>query len=246
MLDKTIKFIAENSFVENSEDIYPIPTKLNIPEWFKKLNHSHEYKTIKGCMPFLDTLTTGYILKMPIDYYIKHNVEVDGEFKTGMASSAENVFGYNKINVNINRREEGHSVYQIKGSPLVEKNKNLTIHKILNPWTIVTPPGYSCLFTPILNNRDDRFEIISGIVDTDTFPTEINFPFIVNGDKYKSLDSLIKRGTPYVQIIPFKRESWKMKIEGVTEDKLKTRNFFSIKHILNNYKKLFWSKKKWK
>jgi hypothetical protein len=116
----------------------------------------------------------------------------------------------------------------------------------MNRWIIKTPPGYSCLFIPPLNNRDDRFEIISGIVDTDTFTLPINFPFIVNGDKYPSLESLIKRGTPYVQVIPFKRESWKMKIEGVTQEKLTEKRFYTWKHVLNNYKQRFWSKKSWK
>ena len=29
---------------------------------------------------------------------------------------------------------------------------------------------------------------------------------IVNGDKYPSLDTTLKKGTPYVQIIPFKEK----------------------------------------
>ena len=55
-----------------------------------------------------------------------------------------------------------------------------------------------------MNNADDRFSIIPGIVDTDTFNQEVNFPFVINGDKYSSLDTIIKKGTPCVQIIPFK------------------------------------------
>ena len=63
---------------------------------------------------------------------------------------------------------------------VVEKNKNLPFHKILNPWIITTPPGYSTLFVPPLNNSDDRFSIIAGIVDTDTFKNEINFPIVIH------------------------------------------------------------------
>jgi hypothetical protein len=65
----------------------------------------------------------------------------------------------------------------------LKKIKNLSFYKIINPWKIKTPKGYSCLFVSPLNNSDDRFSIISGIVDTDTFPNEINFPIIINGDK---------------------------------------------------------------
>jgi hypothetical protein len=101
---------------------------------------------------------------------------------------------------------------QLEGSPYVEKNKNLPFYKIINPWIIKTPPGYSCLFVPPLNNTDDRFSIIPAIVDTDTFPNEINFPIVINGDKYPTLDTVLKKGTPYVQVIPFKRDKWKMKL----------------------------------
>ena len=101
---------------------------------------------------------------------------------------------------------------------MIEKNKNLAFHKILNPWIITTPPGYSTLFVPPLNNSDDRFSIIAGIVDTDTFKNEINFPIVINGDKYEILDTIIERGTPYVQCIPFKRDAWKMEIKTI-EDK---------------------------
>ena len=31
--------------------------------------------TVKHCKPFLDTYTTGYILKMPYDLRIKHNIK---------------------------------------------------------------------------------------------------------------------------------------------------------------------------
>jgi len=103
---------------------------------------------------------------------------------------------------------------------------------------------YSCLFIPPLNNRDDRFEIFSGIVETDRHPVEINFPFCINGDKYPVLNTIIKKGTPYVQIIPFKREDWKMKI---SENKDHVKNQFSF---LLWFKKLYreksWRKTSWK
>ena len=174
-------------------------------------------------MPFLDTLTTGYILKMPIDYYVEHNVEVDGEKRTGMQSSAH--FLENDINLNYDGKQDFHHPKQLKGCPYLEKNKNLNFHKIMNPFIIKTPPGYSSLFLPPMNNPDDRFSIIPGIVDTDTYNLEINFPILFNGDKYDSLKTTIKRGTPYVQVIPFKRDSWKMSIEEKKENKKDIFNF---------------------
>ena len=44
-----------------------------------------------------------------------------------------------------------------------------------------------------MNNNDDRFSIIPGIVDTDTYPMNINFPYVLNGDKYQTLDTVLKK-----------------------------------------------------
>jgi len=114
----------------------------------------------------------------------------------------------------------------------------------MNPFIIKTPPGYSSLFLPPMNNPDDRFSIIPGIVDTDTYNLEINFPILFNGDKYDSLKTTIKRGTPYVQVIPFKRDSWKMSMEEKKENKKDIFNF--NKYVINNYKRISWFKKSWK
>jgi hypothetical protein len=149
------------------------------------------------------------------------------------------------INLNC-KNGDVHPTNQLLGSPLIEKNKNLPFYKILNPWKIKTPKGYSCLFVPPLNNSDDRFSIIPGIVDTDTFPMEINFPMTINGDKYPVLTTVIKKGTPYVQIIPFKRDKWKMKTTSrLQKEIINTKMFFSSV-LIDKYKKKFWSKKSWR
>jgi hypothetical protein len=100
----------------------------------------------------------------------------------------------------------------LKGCPYINTNKNLPFIKIINPWKITTPLVILVYFYHLLNNTDDRFFIIPGIVHTDKFPSEINFPIVINGDKYPTLQTVIERGTPYVQVIPFKRESWKMEV----------------------------------
>ena len=159
MFRKTIEFSTQEDYHALKED-FPIPSVLNIPEWFKKLDHSMERKTVKGCIPFLDAI--------------------------------------------------------------------------------------SCLFTPIFNNQDDRFSPITGIVDTDSFNAEVNFPIVINGDKYPALDTVIKKGTPYVQVIPFKRENWEMVTKPISSQKLLLNKIkLHLKH-LHNYKNAFWKKKKWK
>jgi len=251
MFDKEIEFSAHEDYFDLQED-YPTPIKLNIPEWYKKLDHSILNKTIKGCMPFLDTLTSGYLLKMPQDFYVRHNVDNKNEKGEEFKDSFQ-TYGLHDMSqplsakqVNLNSGFDTHTLKQVKGSPFIEKNKNLPFYKILNPWKIKTPKGYSCLFVPPLNNTDDRFSIISGIVDTDNFPNEINFPIIINGDKYPILETTIKKGTPYVQIIPFKRDSWKMITRPRKQKEIQNSRLFYGLKLLNIYKDKYWNKKSWK
>jgi len=251
MFDKEIEFSAHEDYIVLKED-YPVPIKLNIPEWYKKLEHKIGHLTAKGCMPFLDALTSGYLLKMSQDFYIKHNVDNKNEngenfkdsFQTFSLHSMKDFLSAKSIN--LNSGIDVHPIKQLEGSTLIEKNKNLPFYKIRNPWRIKTPKGYSCLFVSPLNNSDDRFSIIPGIVDTDMYPLEINFPIVINGDKYPILETTIKKGTPYVQIIPFKRESWKIKLKPTKQKELQKHNFNFSLNLLNTYKNKFWSKKSWK
>jgi hypothetical protein len=203
-------------------------------------------------MPFLDTLTSGYLLKMPQDFNIRHNVDNKNE-KGEVFKDSFQTFGLHDCSlllsakyINLNAGLDIHTLKQLEGSPFIEKNSNLPFYKILNPWKIKTPKGYSCLFVPPLNNSDDRFSIIPGIVDTDTFSNEINFPIIINGDKYPVLETTIKKGTPYVQIIPFKRDSWKMTLKPRPQKEIQNFKLFYGLKLLNIYKDKYWHKKLWK
>jgi hypothetical protein len=251
MFNKEIEFSAHEDYFSLKED-YPTPIKLNIPEWYKKLDHKIGEMTIKGCVPFLDSLTTGYILKFPQDFNVRHNVDNENEKKEKVKDSFQ-TWGLHDMSaqlqakfINLNSIIDIHPTKQLEGSPLIEKNKNLPFYKILNPWKIKTPKGYSCLFVPPLNNSDDRFHIMSAIVDTDTFPNEINFPIVINGDKYPVLETTIKKGTPYVQVIPFKRDNWKMTLKSRKQNELRNSRLFYGLKILYTYKEKYWSKKLWK
>jgi hypothetical protein len=251
MFNKEIEFSAHEDYFALKED-YPIPAKLNIPEWYKKLEHTILQKTVKGCMPFLDTLTSGYLLKMPQDFNIRHNVDSKNE-KEEIVKDSFQIYGLHDKSqlliaksINLNSGIDLHAVKQVEGASFIDKNKNLPFYKILNPWKIKTPKGYSCLFVSPLNNSDDRFSIIPGIVDTDIFPMEINFPIVINGDKYPILETTIKKGTPYVQIIPFKRESWKMITKSRKQKEVQNSRLFFGLNVINLYKDKYWSKKSWK
>jgi|TARA_R100001460_G_scaffold1947_2_gene6794 hypothetical protein len=212
-------------------DIWPHPQPASkfIPEEYKKLkrfkdNNLHS-PTVKTCMPFLDSLTAGYIMPFDQDYLVD---PVEDDFSVTPANREQNDFGY-------------HNQTQLPEE--WKKTTGNNAGKFHNKWLIKTPPGYSCLFIKPMNRLESRFEIIAGIVDTDTYINTINFPFILHK---RDEQFVIKKGEPMVQIIPFKRESYKM-WSGFYLEKLhsKTLNFLSSKWS-DKYKTMFWSKKSYK
>ena len=149
MFENKIEFSAHEIYV-NLKDSYPIPAKNNLPEWYKKLDHTWPDKTVKGCVPFLDSMSAGYILKLPQDFYFNHNFTNEkGEKDTIFACPMSEESGFLNLHfVNLNKQgNEHHSGKQIKGSPHLKKNNNQSVLKFLNPWKIKTPSGYICSST---------------------------------------------------------------------------------------------------
>jgi len=116
-----------------------------------------------------------------------------------------------------------------------------TISKWLFDWKIETPPGYSCLYTHPINRHDLPFRTFSGVVDTDTFPDAVHFPFSIlnfEGDR-----KIIPMGTPICQVFPFKRDEWQSEVLPL-EPYLKEKATFSILKVIGrSYKRQFWHKK---
>ena len=228
MLNKKITFCATN---REMLEVWPHPQPASrfIPNEYKKLerhekNNIHE-PTIKTCVPFLDSLTMGYIIPFDQDYVVD---SVEDDFSVTPANKELGEFGFHNKN---QLPKEWH------------KTTGQNAGKFHNKWLIKTPPGYSCLFLKPMNRLEPRFEIISGVVDTDTYINTINFPFILHE---KNKQFLIKKGDPMVQVIPFKRETWK-KWSGFYYEKLhnKTSNLLTSKFV-DKYKQMFWKKKSFK
>ena len=228
MLDKKITFCATERIMA---DIWPNPRPASrfIPDEYKKLkrfkdDNMHD-PTVKTCVPFLDSLTMGYIIPFDQDYLVD---PVENDFSVIPANREQNDFGFH------NRAQ------------LPEEWKKTTgenAGKFINKWLIKTPPGYSCLFIKPMNRLEPRFDIIPGVVDTDKYINVINFPFILNK---KDKQFLIKKGEPMVQVIPFKRESWKM-WSGFYLEKAHSKVFSLLNtKWVDKYKTMFWSKKSYK
>ncbi len=193
MLNKKITFCAIN---KDMLDIWPHPKPASrfIPDEYKKLerfeNKNFFSPTVKTCIPFLDSMTMGYIIPFDQDYLVD---PVESDFTVTAANREQEEFGY-------------HNQSQLPQE--WKKTTGENAGKFHNKWLIKTPPGYSCLFIHPMNRLEERWKIIEGVVDTDNYVNLINFPFIL---KKRDEQFLIKQGDPMVQVIPFKTSQLRFK-----------------------------------
>jgi hypothetical protein len=231
MLNKNIEFTLIDETLSTTAE-FPSPAIKNLPEWYKKMPSFTEDKityskgrpneTVKKCVPVMDAISNGYIIKTWTDTFFT---------KDSVTWSIEGL-DYPAV--------EGHSKEQIPGYPIPSFYKK-DVFKWINPWQIKTPKGYSCMFvTPIGHHLP--FKIIEGVVDTDRFPLTINFPFFI----HSAFEGVIPYNTPMVQVIPFKRNSFKSKNGSFNSDEYKENTNFHNKTFMNRYKINWWNRKEFK
>lgn len=213
---KKIEFYPQDNEIEY---LHPTPAIKSLPEWYKNLDPIINYElTAKRCIPILDVFSTGYVIPLSVDMMWN---EVEQTFSHNGAYDA-----YSK-----------HTLDQVQGFDLGD-NFYEQPHKFINPWFIKTPKGYSTLFIHPVNRDDLPFRSFSAIVDTDRHPLVINFPFFMK----KGFTGIIESGTPMIQAIPFKRDSWTSKVYDKFYDQSKIFLEWT-KPPLAAYKRGYWSRK---
>jgi hypothetical protein len=223
----------------------PVPVKKAIPEWYK--NVPSEYgpytatwfatdgagqstnKTIKHCVPVLDYLTSGYILRTQTEILISEAANGDEQGFFWKCASRET------------KTVSFHSHSQC---PVAIEDQKKTYSQFGAGYVIKTPPGYSCLFYQSAYSMQDKLALFPAIVDTDTFGGEIQFPgYLLKG----AGDFSIEPGTPLMTVFPFKREGWEHEVinKVVTDDNSGVSDFFET-YISKVYKRFFHQPKEYK
>ena len=217
------------------EQYAPRPASQFIPEWYKDTESylSNEKKpsgqgmttgTIKRCMPVFDAINSGYLLITHTDIWVSQKDEIN-QITNKPTGKKVAWFEWPSF--------EPIQFHPPEQAPLHPKATGSPVPKWINPWSIKTPPGYSTLFVAPFH-RENIFNAMPGIVDTDTYTAPVNIIFVLSDPTF---EGLVPAGTPIVQVIPFKRESWEMVIgdandfqqqQGVTT-KLRTKFFDSYK-----------------
>ena len=188
--------------------------------------------SIKKCMPFVDMMKTGFCIPLWHDIFIRNETAYDN----------------NPIPVSSRQEQElyalaSHTKKQIDNTTLNTDILPNIIYKLTNPWKIVTPKGWSCLYITPQHRDDIPIKIISGVVDTDIYPHPVNFPFFID----KAFAGTVKIGTPIVQVIPFKRVNSKLNLRFKNKlDEKETKKAESImkRQIKNHYRDNWRSKER--
>lgn len=233
---KKIKF-ASSGFEPNSLLRYaniPSPAKNFVPEWYRNTKNvkrdsakTASVKNIKDCVPFADSLLSGYIWTTPADIYVER---IPGETPVPQ--------------INFDKSLEIMDVRESSSAGMLQiPDGCYDIHFIWkHTMHISTPKGYSVLITHPLNRHDLPFISLSGIVDCDSNPMRPgNYPFFIK----KNFEGLIPKGTPALQIIPIKRENW---VSEQDQDMIKEDSWLKNSYEVRSqnvgwYKKNYWSKK---
>ena len=90
---------------------------------------------------------------------------------------------------------------------------------------------------------DLPFYTLGGVLDTDKWGEAGNHPFLLK----KGFEGIIPKGTPIVQVIPFKRENWKAKVTTNSKDNLYIKKLRQKDSVFKGwYKKFAWSNKSYR
>ena len=177
----------------------PMPATLGLPGWLKSMPtqafnavNMRDDDTVKRCPPFVDAMTTGFLLPLICDLKVENGAMTwDNDLPSSVLDFPRSPVGF-------------HDESQVTGSPLFEADRYVI--KFHNLWTIEAPPGYSLFFTHPVNRFDLPFTTLTGLVDCDLFHDSwIHFPAHWHDMNFTGV---LPKGTPVAQCVPVKRDKW--------------------------------------
>jgi len=257
MLNNIIKFRSARAWLNEKSASVPKPTQNTVPEWYREADrfakhpYTNEYyaapqtvcpfpkegtkddfgkiPTWKACPAILDGFSTGYVFRTPTELTFFKN-------EKGI------------IDVKVKDQRHKDFVSQRPPMPQFQHPKGYyKDHFAWYPdWGLKLPEGYSALYMTPMNRYDLPFLNTSGVVDNDKVFLSGTFPFFI-ADGW---EGVIPEGTPYMQLLPFKREDWSSEIEFLNEKQIYNEMMQNVKKYRvpdgGVYKSQVWSKREYK
>jgi hypothetical protein len=241
-MSNVIKFVSNRHWLNKDSMSVPGPIIKTIPDWYRKADRfakkpngdfwqgpdQGKIPTWKACPAIFDIMGTGYTLKTPCDI----------EF-----SNVDN----NTLSITIS--DDRYKDFCTPRHPLDQfehpKGYYQSHFAWFPDWAIETPEGYSALYSQPFNRFELPFLTTSGIVDNDNVNLPGSMPFFLR----EGFTGVIPAGTPFAQIVPFKREDWTSEVIIEDPKKLENKNMQnSNKYRLPDggvYKNKVWQPRKY-
>lgn len=238
-MSKKITFTSVDEYGWDVVD-RPYPASQNIPSWWKNMSPYRNGNDLilsggtnngspKKCRPMLDYITSGYIFPLWADIQIK-NVSRDGSYLPEITwNMTHPMFEMNTDYANDHVvAPEGYASF---------------IVKLVNRWMVKTPPGYSIIVNEPIGHKSLPLQAVPGIVDTDRFRGRLAFPMWIK----EGFEGIVERGTPLVQITPFKRDNWNSEFDSLKDGDYERLEEKTLrKKAINHYIQNQWTKKNYK
>lgn len=205
---RKIKFTRNRPWLTLESPSTPKAAGRTIPEWYKSgdrfaknpitgepwvdPHQGGKVPTWKSCPAVYDIMGSGYVYRTPCDIEFKENSHGQIEAKV--------------------LDEKNKDFLQIR-MPMPGFKAPMGYHEVhfawWSHWAVELPEGYSALYSQPFNRFELPFLTTSGIVDNDKVTLPGTMPFFV----VKGFSGILPAGTPYAQILPFKRENWTSEID---------------------------------
>lgn len=201
------KFVVNRPWLNSESPSKPGPAIKTIPDWYRDAdrfainpmtgkawempNGGGKIPTWKACPAVYDIMGSGYMYKTPCD--IEFFEDASGQIQVKVLDEKNKDF-----------IQERMPMPQFK-HPMGYHEKHFAWWA---DWAVELPEGYSALYTQPFNRFELPFLTTSGIIDNDKVHLPGTMPFFIA----KGFTGVLPAGTPYAQILPFKRENWEAEI----------------------------------
>lgn len=238
---KKIKFVANRPWLKKDDISVPEPILRTLPKWYTQASRflkdsngnflkdpqGGKFPDWKACPAIYDIMGTGYVYKTPCDMHV---TEENGIPKITIDSNINKTFIQPRQPMNNFKVPEGYYDHHFAW---------------VGQWGVELPKGYSAIYIHPANRFELPFISTSGIIDNDNVILPGSLPFFI----VKGFTGTIPAGTPFIQIIPFKREDWKSELVFEDPKKMAANNYAnSLKYRRTNggvYQTDVWQRRKY-
>ena len=203
-----IKFVANRPWLNEESASKPGPIVKTLPDWYRKADRfamnpatgkpwelpdgRGKIPTWKACPAVFDVMGSGYAYKTPCE--IEFTEDAAGKIQGRVLDARYEDFLIDRVPLSQFPHPQGYHEKHFAWWP---------------DWAVELPEGYSALYTQPLNRFELPFLTMSGIVDNDKVHLPGTMPFFF----LRGVTGILPAGTPYAQILPFKREHWESEVD---------------------------------